>query len=303
MLDRLAHPDGDHRLLFSDTLYEDADTYRFLIEAAAIVTGRRVNWSVKADDFPDYRAHPDTPIEAYAGNPEWRAYLADLRLRAMGSIPELVWIVEGRDPWEVYRDERFVGNASKDPCSKILKRQFMDRWRAENCDPSADTFAVGIDENERHRLEGADGKPGLQARMALQGWAFHSPLLDDDLCYQHPRIAHAPLGDLGIAPPRLYGLNYKHGNCGGFCNKAGLAHWQNRFIVQPERYAYDALMERKVRGHIGNPAATILRDRRGGVTKPMSLDAFAARLRASPQKKYAYAPGSSGCGCATDEAS
>ena len=64
MLDRLAHPDSDHRLLFSDTLYEDADTYRFLIEAAAIVTGRRINWSVKAEDFPDYRAHPDTPIAA-----------------------------------------------------------------------------------------------------------------------------------------------------------------------------------------------------------------------------------------------
>jgi len=43
--------------------------------------------------------------------------------------------------------------------------------------------------------------------------------------------------------------------------------------------------------------ATILRDRRGGKTKPMSLDAFAARGLA---EKIEYEPGSSGCGCMLD---
>jgi len=295
-LDRLAHPGCAQRLTFADVLYEDADTYRFLIEAACDVLERTVpEWLPRAEDFPDYQVGADVPIEEYRGDPDWRAFLANLRAKAAIDVPELIWLVEGRDPWEVYRDERFVGNSSADPCSKILKRQILDKWRKANCTPE-DTFAVGIDAGEHHRLD------GLAARMALQGWHFHSPLLDDDLGYRYPVIAHGPLEDLGVVPPALYALDYKHGNCGGMCCKAGLAHWANRRRVQPRRFHYDRMMERKVREYIGNPAATFLRDRRGGITKPLSLDAFDARLRASPELSYKYEPGSSGCGCALDDA-
>lgn len=38
-VDRAQHPDADCRLVFTDTLYEDADTYRFLIESAVNVFG------------------------------------------------------------------------------------------------------------------------------------------------------------------------------------------------------------------------------------------------------------------------
>src|ERR1700726_166916 len=79
------------RLLFLDTLYEDADGYRFLIEGAANILGRRLNWPVpRAAEFPDYRVSLDTPIEDYCGNPAWRAALADLRARAEMALPELV---------------------------------------------------------------------------------------------------------------------------------------------------------------------------------------------------------------------
>ncbi|PUB13732.1 hypothetical protein, partial [Novosphingobium sp. GV079] len=121
MIDRRRHPIAEFGLVFTDTLYEDADAYRFLIEGAAMVTGRRLNWTVKAEDFPDYRVPEDVPIEEYRGNPEWRAFLADLRAHAIDAIPELIWLVEGRDPWEVFRDRRFLGNSGvADPCSEVL---------------------------------------------------------------------------------------------------------------------------------------------------------------------------------------
>src|ERR1700743_2722315 len=48
-------------------------------------------------------------------------------------------LMEGRNPWHVFFDERFLGNSRVDPCSKILKRQTADNWLIANCDP-ADTI-------------------------------------------------------------------------------------------------------------------------------------------------------------------
>lgn len=297
-LDRKAHPDAELRLIFTDTLYEDADAYRFLIEGAANVFGRRLNWTVSAEDFPDYRVPEDVPIAEYRGNPEWRAFLADLRARAAEALPELIWLADGRDPWEVYRDHRFIGNSRIDPCSKALKRQVSDKWRKANCDPTRDVFIVGIGEHERQRFEGQGKKLGLQRRMAEHGWRYEAPLIGQPETNPtwHMRLE-------GIAPPRLYAMGYLHNNCGGFCCKAGQAHWQNRYRVQPERFAYDAMMERRLSEYIGVGAWSMLTDRRGdGKKKRLTLDKFAEQLAADPQRQIDYLPGESGCGCMLDEA-
>jgi hypothetical protein len=311
MIDRRRHPDAEFGLVFTDTLYEDADAHRFLIEGAAQVIGRNLNWTVRADDFPDYRAPEDTPIEEYCGNPEWRAFLADLRARTIDALPELVWLVEGRDPWEIFRDKRFVGNSGKDPCSLIAKRECLADWRSEHChrdgelfgDP--DVFLVGIGEHEKHRFYGDAKGIGIKRANAADGWLYEAPLIEVEEALnagaQLPAavldLLFLPLDQIGPAEPRLYGMGYMHNNCGGFCCKAGQAHWANRFRVQPERFAYDALMERKMRAFLGADVS-MLTDRRGGTgKKPMSLDAFADRISAEPTREYEYAPGESGCGC------
>ena len=68
-------------LLFADTMMEDEDLYRFIVDAAKNIGG------------------------------------------------EFVRIADGRTPWQVFTDERFLGNTKVDPCSKILKRQLLDKWR------------------------------------------------------------------------------------------------------------------------------------------------------------------------------
>lgn len=300
LIDRARHPDAEFGLVFTDTLYEDADAYRFLIEGAAQVIGRRLNWTVRAEDFPDYRVPDDVPIEEYRGNPEWRAFLADLRARTIDALPELVWLVEGRDPWEIFRDRRFLGNSLRDPCSMVGKRDIADAWRIGNCHrigelfAPADWFAVGIGDHEAHRFDDRSGG-GLGPRMAADGWQYHAPLLSEP-ARSEMSLFYAPLSDIGPAEPRLYGMGYMHNNCGGFCIKAGQAHWANRFRVPPERYAYDAMMERKMAGFLGQDVA-MMTDRRGGDKKPLTLDTFAERLRDEPGRAYEYQPGESGCGC------
>ena len=75
-----------------------------------LASGRRLNWTINADAAPDYRAPAGTLIENYRGNPEWRAWLAELRERVTAAIPELIRLVEGRDPWEVFKDRRYLDN-------------------------------------------------------------------------------------------------------------------------------------------------------------------------------------------------
>lgn len=308
LIDRASHPAASYGLIFTDMLYEDADTYRFLIEAAAVVLGRPVpSWLPSADDFPDYRVSPDVPIEEYCGNPEWRAYLADLRARAVDALPGLTWLVEGRDPWEIFRDGKFLGNSLVDPCSRVGKREVADAWRMGHCYRvgelygAADTFAIGIGLHERHRFDdGAGG--GVGPRMAADGWLYHAPLIDAEEAVNRGGNAHldllfAPVEALGVRGQRMYQRRYKHGNCGGFCVKAGQAHWANRFHVDPHLYAYDAMMERKLGAFIGKPVSMLTDRRGGGAKKPLTLEAFAQRLRAEPSRTYEYQPGESGCGC------
>jgi len=306
-IDRARHPDAEFYLVFTDTLYEDADNYRFLVEGAADVFGRQLNWSVSPDDFPDYRVSADVPIEEYRGNAEWRACLADLRARAMEAIPELIWLVEGRDPWEIFRDRKFLGNNQVDLCSRIAKREAADAWRIGNCHRvselfgAPDHFAVGIGFDERHRFDdGAGG--GIGPRNLLDGWIYHAPLIDAEIAVnlggtEFLELLMSPIETFGLRSPRLYGLGYRHSNCGGMCVRAGQAHWANRYRVQPDRFSYDAMMERKLIAYLGGNVS-MLSDRRGGDgKKPLTLDAFAQQLRAMPGATFEYAAGESGCGC------
>src|SRR6185503_1956410 len=51
-------------------------------------------------------------------------------VKALGC--EFVELADGRNPWEVFKDERFLGNSLADPCSKILKRELIDRYLADH---------------------------------------------------------------------------------------------------------------------------------------------------------------------------
>lgn len=298
--DAITRPGDIHRLVFTDTLYEDADAYRFGVEAALNVFGRTAKWVPAAEDFPDYRVSEDAAIETYAGNPEWRRFLGQLRDRTAEAVPELVWLVEGRDIWEIYRDEKFLGNSSRDPCSKIDKRQHLTQWCRANLDPANTVIYFGISQGEKHRYEDFDkktGKPrGLKHRWAAHGWTAKAPLVDLEVEGNTSPIVY--MKREGLVPPRLYAWA-SHNNCGGFCCKAGQHHWKARFEHQPERFRYDAIMEQKIRAYLGKDVS-ILSDRRGSTKKrPLTLFTFGARLKSGQVALPERVDGDSGCGCST----
>ena len=199
---------------------------------------------------------------------------------------DLVRIADGRTPWDVFRDVRFLGNTRVDPCSRILKREVCDAWLDANCDPASTVVYLGIGWDEAHRFEAARG------RFAAKGWRCEAPMCEAP--YLTSAQVLDAMRDRVIEPPRLYAMGFPHNNCGGFCVKAGQAHFERLLRELPDRYAYHEAQEGALREHIGKDVA-ILRDRVGGSVSPLTLRAFRERIERQPTLFDRFEWG--GCGC------
>ncbi len=226
-------------LLFADTMMEDEDLYRFIVEAAENV-----------------------------------------------GVP-LTRIADGRNPWEVMRDERIIGGGmtGADPCSKILKRQLLDRWTRENCQPETVSH-VGLDWTEQHRLD------RMRVRMPERKWS--APMTEA------PYMTKPQMMDWlkreGIEPPRLYKMGFPHNNCGGFCIKAGQAHFELLLRMMPDRYAHHEQKEEEMRQMLGKDYA-VLREQRDGNKYPLTLRKLRERIQSQGTfDQFEWG----GCGCAID---
>lgn len=197
-------------------------------------------------------------------------------------------IAEGRTPWQVFNDVKFLGNTRIDPCSRVLKRELLRSWLDEH-HPDGVRLMVGIDWTEIHRT----------ARI-MEGYLPHRvefPLIVDEI---DKHQVFAELEAAGIRRPRLYDMGFPHNNCGGFCIKAGQAQFALLLEKLPERYAEHEAQEEALRERLGKNVA-ILRDRRGGVTKPYTLKDFRIQLDGGDRFET---DDWGGCGCAlTDEPS
>lgn len=199
---------------------------------------------------------------------------------------------DGRTPWEVMRDEKVMGRSGLDVCSRILKRSLLDAWRVKNTTPSDSTFYLGLDWTEEHRMTGDAQRQGMVKKFAP--WVVKSPMMSEpiwDKCrMQREWIA------LGFRLPRLYQMGFPHNNCGGFCIKAGQAHFAHLLALMPERYAFHEAEEEKIRAIVGD--YSVMNDRRGGAGKKvMTLRAFRQRIEAGES----FDRGDwGGCGCAVD---
>lgn len=103
----------------------------------------------------------------------------------------------------------------------------------------------------------------------------------------------------GLKNPKLYRLGFPHNNCGGACVKAGISHFvllNKRLPAVFWRWAAEELYTQSINQKRGRECwyFTILKDRRGGETKPLSLIELAYRIEAGenfPLDEWG------GCGC------
>ena len=260
-------------MLFADTLIEDGDNYRFLVQSAADVFGMSLasveDLTGLASDLTPLRGGTDAERAAMVATR--KNELASLRHLTSARIPGLVWLADGRTPWEVFRHERYLGNSRIDPCSKILKRELLDRWTREHCADDV-THYLGLDWTEPGRQE------RFKAAFSPRQTAFpmaEEPLLPKSLVLQSAR-------ERGLTPPRLYDFGFKHANCGGWCCKSGQAQAKSLLDWLRDYYLFCEQEEQSLREYLGKDIAA-LRDRRGGQSKPLPLRVLRERIEAGGQ--------------------
>lgn len=198
----------------------------------------------------------------------------------------LVRLVEGRTIWQVFRDRRFLGNTRHTNCSAVLKQQPARAWLREHRDPADTVVYLGIDWTEQHRL------PAVIRSYAP--FRVDCPLTRPPYADRAQTLAQ--LRRRGIEPPRLYALGFAHANCGGGCVRAGQGQFLQLLRVLPERFAEWETNEQELRDHL-NADVTILRDRTGGDTRPMTLRELRERAQAGDEQLDLFDLG--GCGCFT----
>ena len=196
----------------------------------------------------------------------------------------LVTVRDGRDIWQVFRDRRFLGNSRLANCSEELKVKPTRAWLLENCDPAETILYLGIDWSEAHRIAGA------KKRNAPYRVEF--PLNQKPYLEKHELLAWARRE--GLVTPRLYDLGFAHNNCGGGCVRAGQGHFRHLLRMMPERYAVWEKMEAETSEFLNRPA-TILKQRTGTGSEPLSLAML--RSRAELQPSLIDDNDIGGCGC------
>ena len=202
-------------------------------------------------------------------------------------IGPIVYLEEGRTPWEVFRDKKYIGNSRTAHCSIVLKTEQVRKYIA-SVDPALrPELALGMYRDEEDRLT-----------RAAANWhpvPVRSLLIDYKVT---PGEARALVERTGVPIPRLYGMGFVHNNCGGFCVRAGQGQLNLLLEKFPERFAWhEDEMEKTL---AENPKARpFLKDRRGGEVRYLSLREFREAVQSGDLKPRRYEMG--GCGCFVDD--
>lgn len=263
--------------LFNDTLTEDADLYRFLIEGLCIV----LKVKKPAGLLGRCRALPgvdsDQSIEVR------RRELAEIRAEAMARLPGFIWQCDGRTPWEAWEANSFIGNSRVAHCSIDLKAVMGDRWIKQNAGPNTvQEFGMYWDEGGRiERLRKLKGQPIGQ--LLYESGLTHSDIAE---------MAAAA----GLKVGRSYGAGFAHDNCSGLCCRAGKKHWAMKYAQNPAEARYFAGKEAELLATVPGGLPMIKEERQG---KPygVPLNAFLDRLDAERPAIDSLDDLGSGCGC------
>jgi hypothetical protein len=103
----------------------------------------------------------------------------------------------------------------------------------------------------------------------------------------------------GLEPSESYDEGFAHDNCGGFCIKQGQRGFINLLAKRPGNYRYHEDKEQEFREMVGKDVS-ILRDRTGGTTKPLTLRVLRERIEAKQFDCINFNEEGAPCGCAID---
>lgn len=149
---------------------------------------------------------------------------------------------------DVQRGEKYIVGPRGAACSRILKKQVREAYQRPD-----DVHVLGLTADEVDRIDAFESRH----RDLDCEWILRDRAIAKSDCFQGLKSA-------GIELPAMYRMGYSNNNCIG-CVKGGMGYWNRIRRDFPERFAEQAAMEREI-------GATILKDRRNGISLPIYLD-------------------------------
>ena len=202
---------------------------------------------------------------------------------------ELVRVADGRTPFQVFHDKRFLGNSRQANCSQYLKVIPCRQWVQDNA-PADAVIVVGIDWMEAHRLGAI--KAGYAPRSV---WA---PLCDKPFLLEHQMLQQ--IEAIGLPLPKSYAQGFGHANCmQQGCVRGGQSYWRHYLRTRRENYLATDQAEEDLRAYLGKDV-TILKQQRAGQPSYSSLRDFRQQAEQAPDM-FADAGDWGGCGCFVDQ--
>lgn len=193
-------------------------------------------------------------------------------------------IEDGRTPWEVFKDKRWLGNAKLAQCSHILKQQTAEKWIKENFEPDEAILYLGIDWTEAHRQ--------TAPRKNWHPYKVEFPMCEAP--YMDKEDVKRELSLTGIELPKLYKIGFSHNNCGGVCVRGGQGHWVHLLETLPERFAEAEQHEKEMRDYLDKDVSILARIR-DGKKENITLKQLREEYEARPEQIDLFDIG--GCGC------
>ena len=189
--------------------------------------------------------YPKEDVVLYFNDTKWEH--PDL-YRFMGDLSKyfnhpITYDSDGRNPEQLFYDQRALANNRMPFCSRVLKAERMQKYYEEG-----DLLVFGIGSDELHR---ASRLVGVYQTVSIKKgkWAqLVFPLISEKVTKQQ---IDDFLNDAGIEEPLLYRLGFLHNNCSGGCVRAGKKHWKLLYEKLPEVYAERERVEREVREYLG----------------------------------------------------
>lgn len=86
------------------------------------------------------------------------------------------------------------------------------------------------------------------------------------------------IDDYDIEPPRLYDMGFSHNNCGGFCVRAGQAHYELLLRKLPDVYAHHEAEQEKLMREVPT-TRPFLRMMKNKVTNYLTLRQYREHLQ------------------------
>jgi len=210
-----------------------------------------------------------------------------LREAAINIGSELVVVADGRDPFTVFKDNRWLGNSRLAHCSTELKVKPCREWLEANVSEQV-TLVVGIDWTETHRLPAVT--KGWLPRMV---WApmTEEPLMDGKQVLEW-------LQSEGLQAPVAYAMGFPHANCmAQGCVKGGQAYWRNIYRNSRDVFNATALKELELRAFL-DADVSMLKETKNGVVSTLPLIVLQQRIESQPSLIDDFEWG--GCGCFVD---